>query len=54
MINKPNWPSSVVILINNATFARSAYVGKIINGVWPFSQSSVPGMFGVGGVVVRI
>ncbi len=30
----------MVIIINNATFAKSVYVGKIIYGVWPFSQTS--------------
>ncbi len=46
----------MVIIINNATFAKSAYVGKIMYGVWPFSQTSglSAGMVGLGGVVVRI
>ncbi len=30
----------MVIFMNNATFAKRAYVGKIIYGVSPFSQTS--------------
>ncbi len=30
----------MVKIINNATFGNSAFVGKIIYGVWPFSQTS--------------
>ncbi len=37
---KQKWLNSVVIFINNATFAKNAFVGKIIYGVWPFSQTS--------------
>ncbi len=43
--------------INNATFAKRAYVGKIIYGVWPFSQTSglsQAGMVSMGGGVVQI
>ncbi len=57
---KTNWPNSVVIFINNGTFARRAHVGKIIYGVCPTLGMSfqsfkwlVPGMVGMGGVVVR-
>ncbi len=32
--------SGHVWYINNATFAKSAYVGKIIYGVLPFCQTS--------------
>ncbi len=43
------------INIVNATFGKSAYLGKIIHGLWPFSQTSGfgSGMVGTGGVVVR-
>ncbi len=48
----------MVIFINNSTtFAKSAYVGKIINGVRMAFQPNkwlVPGMVGMEGVVVRI
>ncbi len=54
-VNAAKWPNLVVIIINKATFAKRAYVGKIIYWVWPFSQTGlIPGMVGMGVVVVRI
>ncbi len=39
-LKKQKKPNLVVIFINNSLVAKSAYVGKIIYGVWPFSQTS--------------
>ncbi len=44
-------------MIDNSTFGKRSYVGKIIYGVWPLCQISgmqVPDMAGMGVVVVRI
>ncbi len=57
MFNCAKWPNSVVIFNSNATFGESAYVGKMIYGVCMAFQPNkwlVPGMYGMGGVVVRI
>ncbi len=56
-IIKAIWPKSVVIFINNATFFKSAYVGKIIYGLCMSIQPNkwlVPDMVGMVGVVVKI
>ncbi len=45
----------MIILFYNATFAKIAYVGKIIYGVMTFQANKwlVPGMVGIEEVVVR-
>ncbi len=48
----------MVIFLDNATFVKRAFVGKIIYVLWGMefqpNKWLVPGMDGVGGVAARI